>query len=97
MNGERSNVLDIDDVHPLRYCPFDSSIDIVNNVAVVLCDVILDVDNDQCFCLHINNFISLTLQDSYKRRQVSRFSTAKLLIVADSAKYLGYSAHNCDE
>ena len=49
-------VLDIDDMHPLKYCLVDSSIDVVNDVAVVLGDVILDVDNYKCFCIHIFSF-----------------------------------------
>ena len=45
-------MLDIDNVHPFGYCPVDSCIDVVNNVAVVLGDVVLNVDNDKCFRLH---------------------------------------------
>ena len=52
-------MLDIDNVHPLRNSPVDSSIDILNDVAVVFRDVILDVDNDKCFCLHILFVIKL--------------------------------------
>ena len=39
-------VLDIGNVHPLRNSPVYSSIDVVNDVAVVLGDVVLDINND---------------------------------------------------
>ena len=45
--GSDIMMLDINHVHPLNCSPFDGSIDIANNVPVVLGNVVLNVDNDK--------------------------------------------------
>ena len=45
-------VFDIYYVHILCRSPFDGGIDIADDVAIMLGDVVLDVDNDKCFIIH---------------------------------------------
>ena len=46
-------MLDIHDVRTLDCSPFDGGIDVVDDVPIVLGDVVLDVDNDKCFIVHL--------------------------------------------
>ena len=49
-------MLDVHNVHPLGCGPFDGGIDVVNDIAVVFGNIILNVDNDKCFIvLHLLN------------------------------------------
>jgi hypothetical protein len=42
----------INDRHSLLHCPINSGIDIVNNIPVMLCNIILYVDHDKRFVIH---------------------------------------------
>lgn len=52
-------MLDISNVHLLSYSPLDGSIDILDDVLVVLGDVVLDVDNDKCPVVHHSSMMKL--------------------------------------
>lgn len=52
-------MLDISNVHLLSYRPLDGSIDILDDVLVVLGDVVLDVDNDKCPVVHHSSMMKL--------------------------------------
>ena len=47
-------MLDIDNVQALSHSPFNGSIDVADDVPIVLGDVVLNVDNDKCFVIHPN-------------------------------------------
>ena len=58
-------VLDIDDMHPLVCRPINRFVDIVDDVAIMLGDVVLDVDYDKCFCVHILFILSIDLYSHF--------------------------------
>ena len=44
-----------DDVHTYRLCPINGCIYLFDNFLVMLCDIVLQVNNNKCAMLHINS------------------------------------------